>query len=134
MHATTLTAALSLGALAAIAHSAPPREMGRGAPAPPSADGMEGAAVENTIPDHSTPTGMIYVLVPSLDVLGGWVSKDQAARLKGKLPLTLQLPVSEAARACGVDARILAARAGGGCIANNGSRILADGVIKQMMR
>ena len=126
-----VAAALSLGAVASLAHSAPPREMGRGAPAPPSADGMEGVAVDGTILDHSTPTGMISVTVPSLDVLGGWVSKSEAAELKERLPLTLELPVSDAANACGVDARVLS-RGIGACTANSGSRALADGVIKQM--
>lgn len=131
MHIMTVAAALSLGALAALAHSAPPREMGRGAPAPPSADGMEGAAVDGTIPDHSTPTGMISVTVPNLNVLGDWISKREAAALKDRLPLTLELPVSDAANACGVEARLLA-KGVGACIANSGSRVLADGVIRQM--
>jgi len=132
MRIMLVAAALSLGAVATLARSAPPREMGRGAPAPPTADGMEGFAVDGTIPDHSTPTGKISVTVPSLDVLGGWVSKNQAAALRDKLPLTLQLPVSDAANACGVEARLLA-KGVGSCIANNGSRALAESVIKQMM-
>jgi hypothetical protein len=132
MRIMLVAAALSLGAVATLARSAPPREMGRGAPAPPTADGMEGFAVDGTIPDHSTPTGKISVTVPSLDVLGGWVSKNQAAALRDKLPLTLQLPVSDAANACGVEARLLA-KGVGSCTANNGSRALAESVIKQMM-
>lgn len=132
MHAMIVAAALSLGAVAALARSAPPRDMGRGAPAPPTTDGLQGAAVWTTIPDHSTPTGMINVTVPSLDVLGDWVSKDQAAMLKNRLPLTLQLPVSDAANACGVEVTVLAMNGAVPCIANSGSRMLADRVIKQM--
>lgn len=133
MHIMMVAAALSLGAVATLAHSAPPREMGRGAPAPPSADGMEGVAVAGTIPDHSTPTGMISVTIPSLDVLGGWVNKSEAAMLKDRLPVTLELPVSAAANACGVEARVLA-KGIGACTANSGSRALADGVIGQIDR
>lgn len=133
MRAMIFAAALSLGALAALAHSAPAREMGRGAPAPPSAAGMEGAAVEDTIPDHSTPTGMIDVTVPSLDVLGGWVSKSEAAALRARLPVTLKLPVGDAANACGIEARVLA-KGLGACTANIGSRMLADGVVSQIGR
>ena len=133
MRITIFAAALSLGALAALANSAPPREMGRGAPAPRSTDGMEGMAVESTIPDHSTPTGKISVTVPSLDVLGGWVNKSEAAALKTRLPFTLELPVSIAANACGVEARILA-KGVGACTANSGSRVLADEMIRQLER
>lgn len=120
--------------MTAAANAAPPRDMGRGAPAPPTADGTEGVAVESTIPDHGTPSGMIDVIVPSLGVLGGWVSKDQATALKEMLPLTVELPINDAANACGVEAAALTMKGAGACIASSGSRVLSDGVIRQMKR
>lgn len=88
---------------------------------------------QNTMPDHGTPNGMVNVSVPSLDVLGGFVSKDQAAGLKDSLPMTVQMPIGIAASACGIEASDLAKAKKGStpsCTAKNGSRSLAEQVLK----
>jgi hypothetical protein len=88
---------------------------------------------QNTMPDHGTPNGMVNVSVPSLDVLGDFVSKDQAAGLKDSLPMTVQMPIGIAASACGAEASDLAKAKKGttpSCTAKNGSRSLAEQVLK----
>jgi hypothetical protein len=85
------------------------------------------------MPDPGTPNGMVNVSVPNVDVLGGFVSKDQAASLKDSLPTTIQLPIGIAASACGIEASDLAKAKKGSvpsCTARNGSRDLAEHVLK----
>jgi hypothetical protein len=89
---------------------------------------------QNALPDHGTANGMVNVSVPNVDVLGDFVSKDQAASLKDGLPMTVQLPIGIAADACGVNASDLAKVKAGtvpGCTAKNGSRALAEQLLKQ---
>jgi hypothetical protein len=88
---------------------------------------------QNAMPDHGTPNGMVSVSVPNLDVLGDFVSKDQAAALKDELPLTIQMPLGVAADVCSVNAADLAKAKKGttpSCTARNGSRSLAEQVLK----
>jgi len=88
---------------------------------------------QNAMPDHGTANGMVNVLVQNVDVLGDFVSKDQAAALKDGLPVTVQLPIGVAADACSVNASDLAKVKKGtvpSCTAKNGSRALAEQVLK----
>jgi hypothetical protein len=88
---------------------------------------------QNAMPDHGTANGMVNVSVPDVDVLGDFVSKDQAATLKDGLPMTVQLPIGIAADACSVNADDLAKAKKGtvpSCTARNGSRALAEQVLK----
>jgi len=88
---------------------------------------------QNAMPDHGTANGMVNVSVQNVDVLGDFVSKDQAATLKDALPTMVQLPVGIAADACSVNANDLAKTKKGSvpsCTARNGSRALAEQVLK----
>ena len=76
-------------------------------------------------------TGMISVSIPSTEVLGDFISEEDAAALE--LPMAIELPVGIAANACGVDADDLAKRLKDGaasCTAQTGSRALAEAVKK----
>lgn len=88
---------------------------------------------QNAMPDDGTANGMVNVSVPNLDVLGDFLSKDQAASLKDSLPITVQLPIGIAANACGTEASDLAKVKPGtvpSCTAKNGSRALAEQLLK----
>jgi hypothetical protein len=88
---------------------------------------------QNAMPDHGTANGMVNVSVSNLDVLGDFVTKDQAAALKDGFPITVQMPIGIAADACGVSADDLAKTKKGAtpsCGARNGSRALAEQVLK----
>jgi hypothetical protein len=92
---------------------------------------------QNAMPDHGTPNGMVNVSVPNVDVLGDFVTKDQAASLKDSLPMTVQLPIGIAANACGAEASDLAKVKPGttpSCTAKNGSRALAEQLLKAQIK
>lgn len=81
--------------------------------------------------------GLVDVTIQNVEVLGDFLNDAQVAALNGiGLPVTVQVPVGIAANACGVDANVLAKQKKDGtasCTAQNGSRALAQSVIKQKL-
>ena len=136
MHRMMLTAALALGAAPVLAQSDPATRIEP--PAPAARDAQDAAPAEDAQRDASDgsakPSNMVSVTIPSVDVLGDFVSDSDAKALDSAgLPMTVDLPLGIAANACGADQADLAKRmkdGGASCTAQNGSRALAEAVKK----
>jgi hypothetical protein len=144
MHKTiTIAAALALSSAPAFAQyqqqpqSDPATQIEQIAPA--TDDSQTEPATENA---QSAPSdtgagaagNMVSVSIPSVDVLGDFVSDSDAKALDSAgLPMTVELPLGIAANACGIDQDELEKsmkKGGASCTARNGSRSLAEAVMK----
>ncbi|HEU5482865.1 MAG TPA: hypothetical protein VFU80_07240 [Sphingomicrobium sp.] len=144
MRTMTIAAALMLGTAPALAQYQQPMPadpatripdtapVTQDAQTAPPADDAQAAPADTPAP---AAENMVNVSVPNLDVLGDFVSKDDAAALGGDaLPMTIQLPLGVAASACGIDKAELEKNmkdGGASCTATTGSRSLAEAVVKQ---
>jgi hypothetical protein len=129
----TIAAALALGAAPALA-----QQMAQSDPATRIEQKTPAAEDARDKTPAETPRGMVNVTVPDVEVLGDFVNDDQAKALdEAGLPVSVEVAVGIAANACGIDTADLAKQKKDGtpsCTARNGSRALAEAVIKQKLK
>jgi hypothetical protein len=81
--------------------------------------------------------GLVDVTIQDVSILNNFLNDAQIAALNGvSVPVTVQVPVGVAAAVCGIDANVLASQKKAGdttCTAQNGSRALAQQVVKQKL-
>ncbi len=81
--------------------------------------------------------GLVDVTIQDVSILNNFLNDAQIAALNGvSVPVTVQVPVGVAAAVCGIDANVLASQKKTGdttCDAKNGSKALAQQVVKQKL-
>lgn len=81
--------------------------------------------------------GLVDVTIQDVTILNDFLNAAQIQALNNvAVPVTVQVPVGVAANVCGVDANVLAQQKKSGdatCTAENGSRALAQTVVKQKL-
>ena len=79
--------------------------------------------------------GLVDVTIQNVDILNNFLNDAQIQALNNvSVPVTVQVPVGVAANVCNIGANVLASdiRQGGAeCTAENGSRALAQQVVRQ---
>ena len=81
--------------------------------------------------------GLVNVTIDDVSILNNFLNDAQIAALNGvSVPVNVQVPVGVAAAVCGIDANVLASQKKAGdttCAAKNGSKALAQQVVKQKL-
>lgn len=82
--------------------------------------------------------GLVDVTVQNVSILNNFLNDSEVALLNNvNFPITVQVPVGIAAAVCGVNANVIAQQEERGdytCTAQNGSRALAQQVLRQEVR
>ena len=95
------------------------------------------AAATPAIAQIDVSQGLVDVTIQDVTILNDFLNDAQIAALNGvAVPVNVQVPVGVAAAVCGIDANVLASQKKAGdatCTATNGSKALAQQVVKQKL-
>ena len=90
-----------------------------------------------TLAQVNLSQGLVDVTIQDVSILNNFLNNAQIQALNNvSVPVTVQVPVGVAAAVCGIDANVLASQKKTGdatCTATNGSKALAQQVVKQKL-